>query len=125
MQGFSSTKTIDAASLPDGLAAVARSALAGRITACTKSGREYDPEEDGFVALIEKGDNPIRQRGELGFTLEEAAFATVSLEDGYFVGTVHLDHRFTVILLIPDEPWIDPHLRHTLTALARGKTADE
>jgi hypothetical protein len=125
MKGFSSTDTIDAASLPDGLAAVARSALAGRIATCTQSGREYDPEEDGFVALIEKSDNPIRQRGELGFTLEEAAFAAVSLESGYFIGTVHLDHRFTVILVIPDEPWLDPHLRHTLTALACGKIADE
>lgn len=125
MKGFSSTDTIDAASLPDGLAAVARSALAGRIAACTKIGREYDPEEDGFVALIEKSDNPIRQRGELGFTLDEAAFATVTLQNGYFVGTVHLDHRFTVILVIPDEPWLDPHLRHTLVALSHGKAANE
>lgn len=125
MKGFSSINAVDAASLPDGLAALARNALAERIAACTQRGREYDPEEDGFVALIEKGDNHIRQRGELGFTLEEAVFATVSLENGYFVGTAHLDHRFTVILLIPDEPWLDPHLRHTLTALARRKTADE
>lgn len=125
MKGFSSIDAVNAADLPVGMAALARSALADRIAACTKIGREYDPEEDGFVALIEKGDNPIRQRGELGFTLEEAAFATVTLENGYFVGTVHLDHRFTVILVIPDEPWLDPHLRHTLTALARGKTAYE
>lgn len=79
MKGFSSINAVDTADLPVSMAALARSALAERIAACTKIGREYDPEEDGFVALIEKNDNPIRQRGELGFTLEEATFEKVLL----------------------------------------------
>lgn len=122
MKGFDSLETIDAASLPEGQAKIVKELLSKLISTHTRKGRQFNPEEDGFVVLIEKGDNPIIQKSELGYMLKDAPLTPlaqlkpVAGEINCYITAIHYDDQFSVHLVIPDEPWLNSAVRKRLEA---------
>jgi hypothetical protein len=115
MKRFESLPAIDAANLPAAHARVVRKLLADLITASEREKGYYAPGEDGFVALLERGDPEEQWLDIFGWALPEAQFEEVTRENGCFVATI-LNNGYGVSLVIPDEPWLDAAVR---TLLAR------
>jgi len=79
---------------------------------------EYDPEEDGYVVLIEEGDSdrPLA-RLCLPYRLCEVPFEAVHTTEGHFCGICLANNQFAITFLIPDAEWLTPDIRSHLDDL--------
>jgi hypothetical protein len=79
---------------------------------------EYDPEEDGFVVLIEEGDiDRVLADLCLPYRLCEVPFEAVHMAEGHFCGIYLRDNQFAITFLVPDAPWVRGPLRKHLENL--------
>ena len=79
---------------------------------------EYDPEEDGFVVLIEKDDiDRVLADLCLPYRLCEVPFEAVHMTEGHFCGIYLANNQFAITFLIPDAPWVPGELRNHLEDL--------
>jgi hypothetical protein len=78
----------------------------------------YDPEEDGFVVLIEEGDCD-RELTDLclPYRLCEVPFEAVHMTEGHFCGIYLANNQFAITFLIPDAEWLTPDIRSHLDDL--------
>lgn len=82
------------------------------ITAYSPTGRSYDPEDDGYVILIEEGD-VNRTLDELwdGATLLNIPWEGIMLQGDFFIGIYLANNEYGLTFVIPDSPWVNGELR--------------
>jgi hypothetical protein len=112
MKRFDSLDQIPVADLPTNQALVVEEVLENLIAAYTRSGQQYDPEEHGYVVLVERGDeNALKEL--LGYEPARAPYERTHLLYGCFITAVVYD-QFGIGLVVPDEDWLDPGMRLAL-----------
>jgi hypothetical protein len=75
---------------------------------------EYNPEEEGFVVLIEPDDVHRPFWGD--HTLHTIPWEAIQYQDGYFRAVFIPNNEFCLVVLIPDAPWINGTLREVIEA---------
>ena len=85
------------------------------ITAYSPSGRSYDPEDDGYIILIEPEDAD-RNLDELwdGCTLLNIPWEGVFLQGAFYVGIALLNNEYGLTFVIPDADWVTGELRELI-----------
>jgi hypothetical protein len=79
---------------------------------------EYDPEEDGYIVLIEEGDSDrVLVDLCLPYQLCEVPFDAMHMTEGHFCGIYLANNQFAVTFLIPDAEWVHDELSKHLEDL--------
>lgn len=79
---------------------------------------EYDPQEDGYVVLIEEDDvDRVLTDLCLPYRLYEVPFEAVHMTEGHFCGIYLANNQFAITFLIPGAPWVRGELRKHLKDL--------
>lgn len=114
MKNFRSIDDVEAAHLQSLLYGLVKRLYEQLQSAYRDTRYEYNPEEDGFIVLIEEGDTDNAVAAMYGYTLLNAVFEEVHVEDGYFVAYVLHNNQFGITWIIPDALWLDTRLRERL-----------
>ena len=82
------------------------------ITAYSPPGRPYDPEDDGYVILIEEGD-VNRTLDELwdGCTLLNVPWEGIMLQGDFYIAVYLANNEYGLTFAIPDADWVTGELR--------------
>ena len=85
------------------------------ITDYIAEGYDYNPEGDGWIAIVEESDKD-RVLTEIwpDWTLLDIPWEAVSLRDGYFIALFLANNQFGVELIFEDAPWVNGELRQVL-----------
>ena len=85
------------------------------ITAYSPTGRSYDPEDDGYVILIEPEDAD-RELDELwdGCTLLNIPWEGIMLRDGFYIAIYLANNEYGLTFVIPDADWVTGELREMI-----------
>ena len=79
---------------------------------------EYNPEDDGYVVLVEPGDvDRVLTDLCLPYRLCELPFEAVHMLEGHYCGIYLANNQFAITFLIPDAPWLTPDVRAHLDDL--------
>jgi hypothetical protein len=96
-----------------------------RMVAFEGTDGRYDPQEHGEIRVAELGDSLdlLLDEGAQAAVLEgwspfEYVFVTVERGRRIFEAVVPLGGDAALVLIVPDEPWLDPALRTILEAEA-------
>ena len=117
MKTFKSLAQVDEANLPPPLHQTCRSTLEALVGAYVEVGAEYDPEEDGYVVLVEKVDTDADLERETGsYSLRTALFEGCIHENGVFLTCVLHNNQFGISIVVPDAPWLPVDVRARLMA---------
>ena len=83
--------------------------------------RPYDPEEHGYLVLMEPGDLD-RELTELGLPYRASEVPWESAQRrGDFIFAVYLGtDEYGMGFLVPDQPWVDGEFREVLTELLKA-----
>jgi hypothetical protein len=73
---------------------------------------EYNPEEEGFVVLIEPDDVNHPFWGD--HHLHTIPWEAIQYQDGYFKAVFIPNNEFSLVVLIPDAPWVNGELRRCI-----------
>lgn len=116
MQTFRSLADLAAADLSPPIQKPVASALSTLIASHSSNGRNYAPEDDGFVLLVEPGDTPEAIRNTLGY-LPHCIPWEGSYRDGpCLVGILLRNNQFALSVVVLDGEGIDASLRESLRA---------
>ena len=82
------------------------------ITAYSPTGRSYDPEDDGYIILIEPQDVD-RTLDELwdGATLLSIPWEGLFLQGDFYIGIYLANNEYGLTFVIPDAGWVTGELR--------------
>ena len=112
----------DLAQLPleDPAYEIVKQQIAYLISAYDSPDHPYDPEAYGWIVLIQKGDED-RPLFEI-WDSEPNRLATLMWEGAYkqgnFIIAIYLaNDDFGLSFIIPDEPWVNGHLREVLNEI--------
>ena len=88
------------------------------ITAYSPPGRSYDPEDDGYIILIEPKDVD-RTLDELwdGCTLLNIPWEGISLRDGFYIAIYLANNEYGLTFVIPDADWVTGELREMIEGI--------
>lgn len=120
MLTFKSLADVDRARLPTRLDRLVRRCVEACIRAgdFPEAGHAYDPEQDGFVALLQRGDDkrPLTELN-LDRRMDELAFESleVDVESRAFVGVFLANNQFALTLILAQAAWLDPAVRQRLS----------
>lgn len=114
MKIFKSVDDVEAAGLSPPVRAVARRVVGAFIDALAEYGETYDPEDDGYVIVVEEGDTDADLEAEVGYNLRDALFEGCHRENGIYCTCVLHNNQYGVSFLVPDASWLDPALRAKL-----------
>jgi hypothetical protein len=80
-----------------------------------RTGHGYHPDNDGYIALMER-DDADRVIHELWCdrTLADVPYEGVSKRDGFWIAIYLSNNQFGIIFLIPDRDWLGEELREVL-----------
>jgi hypothetical protein len=79
---------------------------------------EYNPEDDGYVVLLESGDvDRVLTDLCLPYRLCEVPFEAVHMLEGHYCGIYLANNQFAITFLIPDAEWVQGELRQHLENL--------
>jgi hypothetical protein len=80
-----------------------------------RTGHTYNPDNDGYIALMER-DDADRVIHELWCdrTLADVPYEGVSKRDGFWIAIYLSNNQFGIIFLIPDRDWLGEELREVL-----------
>jgi hypothetical protein len=82
------------------------------ITAYSPPGRSYDPEDDGYVILIEEGDvNRVLDELWDGATLLNIPWEGIFLQGDFFIAIYLANNEYGLTFVIPDADWVTGELR--------------
>ena len=89
------------------------------ITEVNKTEHPYDPEADGFIALIEKGDldRPLTEIwGEDAYGLIDIPWEAIDYDESrqFFLAVFLANNRFGIVFVIPEADWLPDELRNVL-----------
>jgi hypothetical protein len=115
MKVLKSLADVAAAGLPPPVHRAAHGVLKSFIEALAEHGVEYDPEDDGYVIVVEGGDE-AEVAAEVGYPLSEALLEGGSYEDGCFVTCTLHNNQFGISWVVVDSPTLDPTVRARLVA---------
>lgn len=85
-------------------------------------GRFYDRSVNGYIVVIEPSDNTA-DMSELGFHAETDGLNQYPFEVSWqrdfpggraLIGLAVINNDFSLTIIVPDEPWVDPVLRKNL-----------
>lgn len=77
----------------------------------------YDPDEDGYVVLIERHDLSLTVLlPEVPLPLSEMRWEGVIKGQGLYHGVVLTNNQFAIDVIIPDEDWLTANIRNSLAA---------
>jgi len=116
MKTFKSLAQVDEANLPPPLHQTCRSTLEALVGAYVEVGAEYDPEEDGYVVLVEEGDTDADLEAAFSYSLRTALFEGCIHENGVFLTCVLHNNQFGISIVVPDAPWLPVDVRARLMA---------
>ncbi len=89
--------------------------LVARLIVDFPPGRSYDPDDDGWIALIEEPDvDRVITEIWSDWTLAEVEWEGISLKDGHYQAVYLADNEKGFVFLIPDAPWITAALRENI-----------
>ncbi len=114
MKTFKSLVEVDAAGLPPPLHRACRGTLEALIDAYAEVGAAYDPDDDGYVVLIDPEDTDATLEAECGYSLRDALFEGCIHEDGVFLTCVLHNNQFGISIVVPDAPWLAADVRARL-----------
>ena len=78
-------------------------------------GRAYDPEDDGWIALIEEKDvDRVITEIWSDWRLADVEWEGISLKDGHYQAVYLADNEKGFVFLIPDAPWLPDSLRESI-----------
>jgi hypothetical protein len=111
MKTFKSLRDLEGAFLAPEMADLIRKVVCDLVLAC----HPYDPEADGYVVLVEGGDD-LADLSVLGlpYALDRVPFEAVQVEAGCYVGVFLANNQFGLTLVVPDAPWLPPECRRAL-----------
>ena len=87
------------------------------ITESYKTEYPYDPEADGWIALIEPGDidRPLTEIwGDDAYDLVSIPYEGISLQDGMYLAAFLANNQFGILFVIPDADWLGRELRECI-----------
>jgi len=115
MKVLKSLAEVETAGLSPPVRDAAREVLGALIAAYEEHGEAYDPEDDGYVIVVEGGDE-AEAAAEVGYALTEAVFEGGFHERGCFVTCTLHNNQFGISWVIVDSPRLDPAVRARLVA---------
>ncbi|TLM69216.1 MAG: hypothetical protein FDZ69_00140 [Deltaproteobacteria bacterium] len=76
----------------------------------------YDPNDHGHLALVTPKDTDASLGLSLGRKWRENGFEGVEYDVAHrcFVAVILRNNEHAITILVPDEPWLDPAIRHRL-----------
>ena len=91
--------------------------IQGIITDTLDTDYPYDPDANGFIALIEPGDvdrplTDIWPDGDWGLT--DIMWEGITLQDGHFLAIYLANNEYGIVFVIPDEDWVQGELRECI-----------
>jgi len=122
---FKSTSDLSKLSPDDPAYATVKKLVDQLITAYSPPGRSHDPEEDGYIILIEEGD-VNRTLDELwdGATLLNIPWEGIMLQGDFFIAIYLANNEYGLTFVIPDAPWVDGELRTMIEDILDPLPAD-
>lgn len=113
MQTFKCMQEVEQARLPPQLSKAVRRCMQGLLDAY---GPEYDPEDDGWVVLIDRTTSDRQARQLFGVPWADVMLEAVTYDqDTRCFVTCHLsNNQFGISIVVPDLPWLDPVFRAKL-----------
>jgi len=85
------------------------------ISAYSPPGRAYDPEDDGYIILIEPED-AYRELDELweGCTLLNIPWEGIFLQGDFYIAIYLANNEYGLTFVIPDADWVTGELRELI-----------
>ena len=114
MKVLKSLEEVESAGLSPPVYAAAHGVLKNLIDAYAKHGETYDPEDDGYVIVIEGGESDAEVEAEVGYNLREALYEGGLYEHGCFVTCTLHNNQFGISWVVIDSPKLDPAIRAKL-----------
>ena len=113
MQTFRSLSEVDQAPLPPKLRRVVAQAVRTLLEAY---GPDYDPEDCGYVVLVDQTTTDTHARDLMGHSWSDLLLegAVYDPEAECFATCALANNDFGWTILAPDEPWLDPKFRAKL-----------
>ena len=87
------------------------------ITSYIAEGYPFDPDADGWIVLIEEGDQgrPLEEIWKGDDTkLTDLWWEGFTKQDGCFIGIYLTNNQWGLAVVIPDEPWVNGKLREVI-----------
>jgi len=115
MQEFRSLSEIDQVQLPPNQRRAVTQAVR---TLLEVYGDDYEPDDCGYVVLIDQNTTDAQGQELLGCPWSEALLEGASYDFGdcCFLTCVLFNNQFGLTIIVPDEPWLDPRFRNRLEA---------
>ena len=89
-----------------------------RIDDFTSPGHPYDPDDFGYLVLIEKGDiDRVLADIDMPWTLVDIPWEGASMRQGFYYAVYLGTDDYGMGFVIPNAPWIDGRLRETLESI--------
>ena len=112
MLTFKKSKDIEKLSPDDPAYSTVKELIQQLITAYSPPGRAYDPEDDGYIILIEPEDAD-RTLDELweGCTLLNIMWEGIMLQGDFYIAIYLANNEYGLTFVIPDAPWVNGELR--------------
>ena len=84
----------------------------------TTPGHPYDPDDYGYIVLIEKGDTDrVLTDIDMPWTLVDVPWEGASMRQGFYYAVYLGTDDYGMGFVIPDAPWVDGRLRETLESI--------
>jgi hypothetical protein len=78
-------------------------------------GRSYDPDDDGWICLIEEQDvDRVLTEVWADWTLADVLWEGITYKDGLYEAVYLADNEKGFVFLIPDQPWLHDNLREAM-----------
>ncbi len=89
--------------------------LVARLIVDFPPGRAYEPDDDGWICLIEETDvDRVLCEVWEDWTLVDVLWEGISLKDGHYQAVYLADNEKGFVFLIPDAPWLPDALRESI-----------
>ncbi len=105
---------VDRSGLSERAQPVVRDLVTGIADDYAQNGHRFNPDEDGHVLLVEKGDTDGDIRAALGATLLDAVIEGCVLDRGHFITLILFNNQFGVSVVVEDAPWLPAAVRARL-----------
>ncbi len=91
------------------------------ITQSYKTEYPYDPENDGYIVLVEEGDTdrPLTEIwGDDAYSLIDVPWESITKDESgkYFIATFLANNQYGLVFVIPDADWIYGELLECIEA---------
>ena len=75
---------------------------------------DFNPENDGHLILITPSDTDAELCSKIGRRWADSCFEGVRYDQRCYHAVILHNNQFTVSIIVPDEPWLDPVIRERM-----------